>query len=140
MKDKKNNTAAFSLFGSATATSANGDKSNSESRVTSSTVIDVDVAGLIAKGKILLKDESLDISSGKLKSFKALGKELLKNSPNLAEQFEQATNLSGSFIMIDSANREAGIKENQERSHKTAINAVQRGIDFLEMLPMVTPE
>ena len=140
MKNKKNNTSAFSLFGSATATSANGDKSNSESRVISTTAISVDVGGLIAKGKMLLEDESLDISSGRLKSFRALGKELLKNSPNLAEQFEQATNLSGSFILIDSANREAGIKENQERSHKTAINAVQRGIDFLEMLPMVTPE
>ena len=133
MKDKKNNTSAVSIFGPATATSANGGNSNSESKVISTTTIAVDVASLIAKGKMLLEDESLDISSGKLNSFRALGKELLKDYPDLAEQFEKATNLSGSYIMTDSAK---GIKENQERSHKTALNAVQRGIDFLEMLPI----
>ena len=136
MKDKKNNSLAISIFGPAAATSANGGKSNSESRVTSTTTIAVDVAGLIAKGKMLLEDESLDTSSGKLKSFLALVKELLKDSPNLVEQFEKAINLSGSFTMIDSANREAGIKKNQERSHMIALKAVQRGIDFLEMLPI----
>jgi predicted double-glycine peptidase len=134
MKDKTNNTSAFSIFGAATATSATGDNSKSNSKVTSIVDITVDVAGLISKGKELLEDESLDSSSGKLKSFRALGKELLKDSPNLAEQFEQATNLSGVYRIVNSENMEAGIKQNQEASHKYAYEAVKRGIEFLEML------
>jgi hypothetical protein len=134
MQDKNNNTSAFSLFGAATATSANGDKGKSNSSVTSIVDITVDVAGLIAKGKALLEDESLDTSSGKLKSFLALGKQLLKHHPDLAQQFEKTTNLSYFSKNPFSLNSESEIKEHKERSHKCAIDAVQRAIDFLEML------
>jgi hypothetical protein len=134
MKNKTNNTSAFSVFGAASATSANGNSSKSNSTVTSSVDITVDIAGLITKGKDLLSDEFLNSSSGKLRSFRALGKELFKNNPNLAEQFEKATNLSGAYRMIDSASPEIGTKINEELSHKYAFEAVQRGIDFLEML------
>jgi hypothetical protein len=134
MKDKTKNTTAFSLFGPATATSANGDNGKSNSKTTSVVNITVDVAGLIAKGKALLEDESLDTSSGKLKFFRALGKELLKNHPELAKQFEQATSLSYFSKNPFSLNSESEIKEHKERSRKCAIDAVQRGIEFLEML------
>ena len=134
MKNKTNNTSAFSIFGAASATSANGDSSKSISRVTSSVDIAIDIAGLIEKGKELLNDEFLNSSSGKIKSFRALGKELLKEKPNLAEQFEKATNLSGVYKIIDSDSPETGRKINEELSHKYAVEAVQKGIDFLEML------
>jgi hypothetical protein len=134
MKDKTKNTAAVSIFGAATATSANGDESTSKSKVTSSVTITVDIAGLISKGKELLSDTSLNTSSGKLSSFRALGKALLKDIPGLAEQFEQTTSLSGVYEILDSKNQDAGIKRNQENSHKYALDAVERGIEFLEML------
>ena len=134
MKDKKNNTSAFSIFGAASATSANGESSRSTSKVLSTVPISVDVAGLITKGKELLQDSNLDTSSGKIKSFRALGRELLKESPNLAEEFEKATNLSGVYSIIDSMNPEIGMKKNQDASHKYAFEAVQRGIEFLEMI------
>ena len=132
MKDKKKNTSAFSIFGNATVTSANGSNSNAISKVTST--ISIDVAGLIAKGKELLEDKMLDTSSGKLKFFQAQGKEILKEKPELAKQFEQATNTSGFYKMADSENPEIAIKHNQERSHMYALDAVKRGIEFLEML------
>jgi hypothetical protein len=134
MKNKTKNTSAVSIFGAATATSANGDKSTSKSKVTSSVTIAVDVAGLISKGKELLEDASLDTSSGKLSSFRTLGKTLLKGIPELAEQFERTTNLSMAYKIIDANNPDEGIRINQERSHECALNAVKRGIEFLEML------
>jgi hypothetical protein len=134
MKDKTNNTSAFSIFGAAAATSANGNGSKTNSKVTSTVDITVDIAGLVAKGKELLEDETLNISSGKIKSFRALGKELLKDKPNLSEEFEKTTNLSGVFKFINSDAPEIGQKTNEELSHKYAHEAVQRGIDFLVML------
>jgi len=131
---KNNNTSAFSIFGSATATSANGNNSKSDSKVTSTVNIAVDIGNLIAKAKALLDDKFLNSSSGKLKSFRALGKELLKENPNLALEFEKATNLSGVYKIINSDVPESGQKINDELSHKYAIEAVQRGIDFLEMI------
>jgi hypothetical protein len=134
VRDKTNNTSAFSIFGAASSTSTNGSNSRSNSKVTSTVDITVDVTGLIAKGKELLEDESLNTSSGKFKSFRALGKELLKDNPNLADQFEQTTNSSGIYKIINSEDQENGLKINQELSHKYAVEAIQRGIDFLEML------
>jgi hypothetical protein len=134
MKDKTNNTSAFSVFGPAAATSANGNSSKSNSKVTSTVDITVDIASLIVKGKELLEDKFLNTSSGKLKSFRALGKKLLKENHDLAEEFEKATNLSGRYKIIDSDAPEIGQKTNEELSHKYALDAVQRGIDFLEML------
>ena len=131
MKDKTKNTSAVSIFGAATATSANGDESRAKSKVTSTVNITVDVAGLIAKGKSLLEDTTLDTSSGKLSSFRALGKELLKDISGLADEFEKATNTSGVYQLVTS---EEGRKKNQEASHNYAIDAVKRGIEFLEML------
>jgi len=127
MKDKKENTSAISIFGSATATSANGDESTSKSKVTSPVTITIDLAGLISRGKSLLDDVSLDTSSGKLASFRSLGKTLLKEVPELATQFEKTTGLSGSYKIGDT-------EYNQKKSHEYAIEAVKRGIEFLEML------
>jgi hypothetical protein len=137
MKNKEKNTSAVSIFGAATATSANGTESKSDSRVTSTVSINVDVAGLIAKGEEILQDELIDASSGKVKAFRALGKEFLKNFPDLQKEFEQTTNLSGSYKLINSENEEEGIKENQELSHKYALRAIQNGIDFLRSLPSI---
>ena len=134
MKNKAKNTTAISIFGAATATSANGENSNSNSKVSSVVPINVNISGLIAKGKELLKDVNLNTSSGKLKSFRSLGKELLKDYPVLAEEFEQTTNLSGVYKFIDSTNPETGIKSNQVASHKYALDAVQRVLEFLETL------
>jgi len=127
MKDKTKNTSALSIFGSATATSANGDESTSKSEVTSPVTITIDLAGLISRGKSLLDDVSLDTSSGKLSSFRALGKTLLKDVPELAKQFEQTTGLSGVYKIGDT-------EHNQKKSHENALEAVKRGIEFLEML------
>jgi hypothetical protein len=134
MKDKTKNTSAVSIFGAATATSANGDDSMSKSKVTSTVTITVDVAGLISKGKDLLEDATLDTSSGKLSSFRALGKALLKDISELAERFEQTTSVSGTYEITDNSNPDVGMKRNQEKSHKYALEAVKRGIDFLEMI------
>jgi hypothetical protein len=134
MKDKTKNTSAVSIFGTATATSANGDNGKSNVKVTSVVNITVDVAGLITKGKTLLEDESLDTSSGKFKSFQALGKELLKDSPNLVEGFVKATNWGGVYSFNNPVNPKTGKTKNEEASHKYAVEAVQRGIEFLEML------
>jgi hypothetical protein len=136
MKDKTNNTSAISIFGAATATSANGSSSKSESRVTSTSAISVDVAGLIAEGKELLEDASLNASSGALECFRAKGKELFKDSLGLAEQFEKATNPPYSnYRVVNAANPDVGEKSNQAVSHKYALEAVQRGIEFLEKIP-----
>jgi hypothetical protein len=97
MKNKTKNTSALSIFGSATATSANGDASTSKSKVTSPVTITIDLAGLISRGKTLLDDVSLDTSSGKLSSFRALGKTLLKDVPELAAQFEQTNRIEWSL-------------------------------------------
>jgi hypothetical protein len=127
MKDKTQNTSALSIFVPATATSANGDASSSKAKVTSAVTITIDLAGLISRGKALLNDMSLDTSSGKLSSFRALGKTLLKDAPELAAQFEKTTGLSGFYRIGDP-------EYNQKKSHEYAIDAVKRGIDFLEML------
>jgi hypothetical protein len=127
MKDKIKNTSALSIFGSATATSANGDASIAKSKVTSPVTITIDLAGLISRGRALLDDVSLDTSSGKLSSFRALGKTLLKDAPELAAQFEQTTGSSGVYKIGDP-------EYNQKKSHEYALDAVKRGIDFLEML------
>ena len=134
MKNKEKNTTAVSIFGAATATSANGSESKSDSKVTSTVSINVDVAGLITKGEEILQDELLDSSSGKVNAFRASGKELLKNFPDLQKGFEQTTNLNGVYKIVNSKNQKAGIKENQELSHKYALKAVQNGIDFLRSL------
>jgi hypothetical protein len=134
MKDKKNNTSALSIFGAATATSASGSNSKSDSKITTTVAINIDLAGLIAKGEEILQDELLATSSGKVRSFLALGKELLKDSPSLQKEFEQTTNLSGVYKIGNSGNEEMGINENQKLSHKYALRAVQNGIDFLRSL------
>ncbi|GHV94495.1 hypothetical protein AGMMS50293_08150 [Spirochaetia bacterium] len=133
MKDKKKNTSAVSIFGPATATSANGNASNSISKTTSTVNIAIDVAGLIAKGKELLSDETIDTSSGKITSFRALGKVLLKDIPELAGEFEKTTNLSGAYKLLDSSDTSVEI-ENKRRSHQYAVEAIKRGIEFLESL------
>jgi hypothetical protein len=133
MKDKTKNTTAFSLFGSASATSANGADSNSESKAISTVNITVDIAGLISKGKELLEDESLDTSSGKFKFFQARGKEILKERPELAKEFEKITNWSGFLKMVDSGDTDAEM-ENKKRRHQYAFEAVKRGVEFLELL------
>jgi len=127
MKDKTKNTSALSIFGAATATSANGENSTSKSNVTSPVTITIDLGGLISKGKELLEDVSLDSSSGKLSSFRALGKTLLKDVPELASQFENTTSISGVYKI-------GNPEYNQIKSHENAIEAVKRGIEFLEML------
>lgn len=134
MKDKTKNTSALSIFGAATATSANGNESNSNAKITSTVTINVDVAGLISKGKSLLDDNTLNTSSGKLSSFRALGATLLKDKPELAKQFERSTSATGVYKIVNARNPDEGIKQNQEADHKYALEAVQRGIDFLEML------
>jgi hypothetical protein len=137
MKNKTKNTAAVSIFGPATATSANGDESRANSKVTSTVDIKVTVAGLISQGKELSGDSSLDNSSGKLSSFLALGQELLKDRPELAKGFEQATTVGGAYGIIDYRNPEPGTKRSQEASHNQAIAKIKRGIEFLESLACV---
>jgi hypothetical protein len=84
------------------------------------------MTSLIEKGKELLEDESLNDSSGKLSAFRAAGKTLLKDNPELAVQFEKTTHMNAGSGIADC--------RTQEASHKCAVDAVKRGIDFLEIL------
>jgi len=131
MSDKTRNTTAFTVFGNATATSANGNNSESHPNVVSTVHINIDLselAKLITKGKELLQEKFLEASNGKLIFFKSSGKELLKEHPDLLEGFEKAIRINQYSVLFEKADKK------QEASHECVINAVQNGVSFLEMV------